>query len=81
MKHENDSLSVDVWVQEMSDCHNPCVLFYKSQGNTTSEYPELKNEDFMLIIMNEVQTILLKKHGSKAVCIDDTHGLNAYNFE
>nr|XP_015918035.2 uncharacterized protein LOC107447601 [Parasteatoda tepidariorum] len=38
-------------------------------------------EDFTLIIMTEAQIELLNKFGTDCVCLDGTHGLNAYGFE
>lgn len=32
MKHEKNIIRVDVWVQEMTNYPDPCVLFYKFQG-------------------------------------------------
>lgn len=79
VRHTNDAISVEAWVNAMKD--NQCVLFYKSQNLTLSEHPGLKSEDFVLIIMNDGQRQMLEKFSSDCVCIDGTHGLNAYNFE
>lgn len=76
-KHSNDAISVDVWVEEMKT--NGCVLFYKPQGEPC-EYPELKLDDFVLIIMNQGQAEMLKKYGADCICVYETHGLNAYHF-
>ncbi|XP_050307882.1 uncharacterized protein LOC126744491 [Anthonomus grandis grandis] len=57
-----------------------CVLFYKTQGQNCDKYPFLKEEDFVLVIMNEGQTEILKKYGNDCICIDETHGLNMYQF-
>ncbi|GFR10768.1 uncharacterized protein TNCT_141, partial [Trichonephila clavata] len=34
VKHENDGVSVDMWVREMQNSENPCILFYKTQGSS-----------------------------------------------
>ncbi|GFT63239.1 MULE domain-containing protein [Nephila pilipes] len=43
-------------------------------------YPELKSDDFVLIIMNDAQCEMLKKYVSH-ICIDGTHGTNGYDFK
>lgn len=57
-----------------------CVLFYKPQGEDSTEYPQLKTHDFALIIMNQGQMEMLENYGNDCLCIDETHGLNAYHF-
>lgn len=79
VRHVNDAVSVDAWVNEMKT--SGCVLFYKPQEALSEEYPELKHEDFFLIIMTEGQKDLLLRFGEDCICIDGTHGLNAYGFE
>lgn len=79
VRHTNDAISVEAWIEEMKE--NNCVLFYKPQNFILNEWPFLNKEDFVLIIMNEGQAQMLKKFSSDCVCIDGTHGLNAYNFE
>jgi hypothetical protein len=41
------------------NAHSQCVLFYKPQNLILVEHPELKSEDFVLIIMNEGQPQIL----------------------
>ncbi|GFT99517.1 uncharacterized protein NPIL_110731 [Nephila pilipes] len=81
VKHENDRVSVDMWVREMQNSENPCILFYKTQGSTCTQYSFLKENDFVLIIMTEAQGEILKKFSSDCICIDGTHGVNGYGFE
>nr|CAI5828068.1 unnamed protein product [Callosobruchus analis] len=76
-RHANDAISVDAWVEEMKK--NECVLFYKPQGEPC-EYPELKLDDFALIIMNQGQAEMFKKYGTDCICVGKTHGINAYHF-
>ncbi|GFR16186.1 uncharacterized protein TNCT_314901 [Trichonephila clavata] len=78
VKHENDGVSVDMWVREMQNSENPCILFYKTQGSSCIQHPFLKENDFVLIIMTEAQGEILKKFNSDCVCID---GVNGYGFE
>lgn len=79
IRHANDAISVEAWVQEMEN--SGCVLFYKSQNSESIEYPELNNDDFLLIIMNSGQKDVFKKYCSDCICLDGTHGLNQYDFE
>ncbi|XP_050499982.1 uncharacterized protein LOC126880257 isoform X1 [Diabrotica virgifera virgifera] len=79
VRHENDAISVEAWVNELR--LNNCVSFYKRQDSLSEEYPELKKEDFALIIMTDGQKELLAKFGNDCICIDGTHGLNGYGFE
>ncbi|GFQ66803.1 uncharacterized protein TNCT_611881 [Trichonephila clavata] len=81
VKHENDGVSVDMWVREMQNSENPCILFYKTQGSSCIQHPFLKENYFVLIIMTEAQGEILKKFSSDCVCIDGTHGVNGYGFE
>ncbi|XP_047112053.1 uncharacterized protein LOC124788816 [Schistocerca piceifrons] len=81
VRHSNDAISVEAWVQEVQQSDNPCVLFYKPQETINDLYPELKSEDFALIIMNNAQGEILTKYGGDCICVDGTHGLNGYDFE
>lgn len=78
--HKNDALSVEAWVNKMNENEKSCI-FYKPQGETSPSYPHLKDEDFLLVIMNEAQGEIKKKYGNDCICIDGTHGLNNYGFE
>jgi hypothetical protein len=77
--NKNDYLSVEAWVTNMQTSSN-LIRFYKPQGVLLEDFPELKKEDFFLVIMNEAQKEILQKFGNECVCIDGTHGLNAYDF-
>jgi hypothetical protein len=79
VRHQNDAISVEAWVNEMEN--SGCVLFYKAQETTSEKHPELKYDDFVLVIMNSGQEEMLKQFSSDYVCIDGTHGLNQYDFE
>ncbi|XP_049862861.1 uncharacterized protein LOC126356159 isoform X1 [Schistocerca gregaria] len=41
----------------------------------------LRSEDSVLITMNNAQGEMLAKYGSDCICVDETHGLNDYDFE
>lgn len=55
-----DMNSLEKWIEEMKSI----VLFYKPQNTRWNEYPELKDDDFVLVIMNEGQTELLQSRVS-----------------
>ena len=57
------------------------VLFYKPQDVQCERYPQLRKEDFVLIIMNEGQKEMLLKFGNDYICTDGIHDMNAYDFE
>ncbi|CAG9765599.1 unnamed protein product [Ceutorhynchus assimilis] len=80
MRHSNDVVSVNSWIHEMQE-KGQAILFYKPQGSLNNEYPILKESDFVLVIMTDAQSEILKKYSSDCVCIDGTHGTNSYNFE
>ncbi|EFA06433.2 hypothetical protein TcasGA2_TC009313 [Tribolium castaneum] len=68
VRHESDAVSVDAWVKQRE----------RTQSESNSD---LREEDFVLIIMNLGQEEILKKYGSDCICIDGIHGLNQYDFE
>jgi hypothetical protein len=78
MYHSNDKISVDMWVKKVSGPDSP-VIYYKSQGEISKDGP-LENDDFLLVLMNSAQGEIFKKFGNNIVCMDSTHGTNAYNF-
>lgn len=81
VRHQNDGTSVEAWVQEMNSSGSRCVLFYKAQDTRNELHLQLESKDFVLIIMNPAQCEILQKYGTDCICIDGTHGLNAYGFE
>ena len=81
VRHPNDCISVEAWVNEINSKEEMCVLFYKPQDTISENHPQLKSEDFMLIIMNKPQCNILLKYGNDCICIDGTHGMNSYNLE
>ncbi|XP_028137903.2 uncharacterized protein LOC114332316 [Diabrotica virgifera virgifera] len=79
-RHKQDAVSVELWVQEISGTENNPVKFHKRQNSECTAY-NLENNDICLILMSPVQAELLKKFGQNLICVDSTHGLNAYDFE
>lgn len=72
---------MDIFVQELQmEPFNP-ILLYKPQGELMEEYPTLSKESFLLAIQTEFQVELFRENSSKILCIDATHGTNAYRFK
>jgi len=65
-------LQVKRYAQNPNKSLNPIIL-YKTQG---TEYFLLEKDDFMLIILTEIQKDILEKFSSEKLCIDSTHGSN-----
>lgn len=80
-KHQNDEISVDLWVKEMMKKGDESpILYYKQQGVNDNCAPYFTINDFCLVIMTQFQSELLLKFGKDKVCLDGMHGLNGYNF-
>ena len=78
-RHKDNPISVNAWVEEMMSLpYNP-VLFYKPQG-TTDPNGNLADNDFLLVIQTEFMRDMFSRFGNNAVCMDTTHGTNAYDF-
>ena len=77
IRHKNDLTSVMAWVEEMSMLvYNP-ILVFKPQGVVSSS---ACIDDLLLVLQTHFQCDMLKQFGSNAICIDSTHGSNAYHF-
>ena len=72
---------MDLFVRELQ--HEPYdpILLYKRQQEIDASYPTLPRESFLLALQTEFQKQLYKDHASKVLCIDATHGTNAYKFK
>jgi len=82
-RHKNDAISVMLWVDEMKASSESPILYFKGQDEDVelNEQGTLKKEDFALIIMTDFQGEKLKKYGLEKICIDGTHGTNAYDIQ
>lgn len=81
IRHQEDAISVDLFVQELQlEPYNP-ILLYKRQHESNPAYPSLSKESFLLALQTEFQKQLYKEHANKVLCIDATHGTNAYLFK
>ena len=79
-RHEDDAMSVSMFVAELQqECYNP-VLLFKPQGRI-DEAHSLESETFILVIQTQFQMELYQKHASTILCIDSTHGTNQYRFK
>lgn len=58
-------------------------MYYKGQDENDwiGEQGVLSKQDFVLILMTNFQEEQLKKFGSNKICIDGTHGTNAYDIQ
>ncbi|XP_050064830.1 uncharacterized protein LOC126553754 [Aphis gossypii] len=79
-RHKDDAVSVDLWVNELKnqlkeDCP---ILYYKAQDKDDDF---LEKKDFALIIMTKFQAKQILKFGPNKICIDGTHGTNAYDIQ
>ena len=81
IRHKNDPMSVSLLVAELQqEAHDPILLF-KPQGERSTVYPNLPTEGFVLVIQTQFQQQMFQKYGHKILCIDATHGTNAYRFQ
>ncbi|XP_035827046.1 uncharacterized protein LOC118478158 [Aplysia californica] len=76
-KHRDDKTSVDLWVEELSKEDNNPIIFFKQQ---TNEHKFLNIEDYLLGIQTKFQQQMMKKHASKIILMDSTHGTTQYDF-
>ncbi|XP_065650281.1 uncharacterized protein LOC136078435 [Hydra vulgaris] len=77
--HANDQDSVAIWLKEWQMKENNHVLHYKLQGESDT-FNKFKDADFSIIMQTEHQKKFLQQFGKNGVCIDSTHGTNAYDF-
>ena len=74
-------MSVSLLVAELQqEVYDPILLF-KLQGERSTAYPNLPTEGFVLVIQTQFQQELFEKYSHKILCIDSTHGTNAYRFQ
>ncbi|XP_065218134.1 uncharacterized protein LOC135844585 [Planococcus citri] len=80
-KDSNDAASVYKFVQELRESNGgSSILYYKPQDVIDETYPELKSDDFVLILMNKPQIEMLQHYGNDVISIDGTHGMS-YDFQ
>ena len=80
--HPDDSKSVSLWVEgintECEDSGDNPVLLFKPQG--IESHDDLGKDDFAIAIQTPFQRDMLAKFGPEVICMDSTHGTNAYDF-
>ena len=75
------TMQVSLYVAELQqETFNP-VLIYKPQGECSSTHSSLPLESFVLAVQTEFQLDPYQRYASSVLCIDSTHGTNAYNFK
>ncbi len=70
-----------LYVAELQQETFNSILMYKAQGELETSFPSLSSDSFVLAFQTEFQLDLYKKYASSVLCIDSTHGTNAYNFK
>lgn len=78
--HSNDATSVRAWVEKLKSDDKLSLVYYKSQGQIDTNHIQQKEDDFLLLIMNDYQKSMVRKFGNDVICIDETHGMNSYHF-
>ena len=81
IRHKNDPTSVSLLVAELQQEDYDAILLFKPQGERSIAYPNLSTESFVLVIQTQFQQQMFQKYGHKILCIDSTHGTNAYRFQ
>ncbi|GFQ73498.1 uncharacterized protein TNCT_210451 [Trichonephila clavata] len=78
----NDVLRVTKWVEGLKNREDSPVVLFKDENIFDEElYPGMKAGDFLLVIMNASQEDMLRFYGNDTICLDFTHGMNAYGFD
>ena len=80
--HKNDADSVAAWVEHtrMDPVTKSLVRYVKFQGEDSSCLP---TADFMLVVASDAQLLGARQFCApmRPVCMDSTHGTNAYDFQ
>ena len=82
IQHKNDAESVRIWVEMYRQEKSEIVRLIKFPGEDASQDGRMACDDFMLVLMTDLQLHMLQKNGHRRVnCMDSTHSTNAYNFQ
>ena len=81
IRHQDDAKSVQLLVAELQQEQYDPIMAFKVQGSKNDYYPNLSEDTFLLAVQTEFQRELLRLYGGSVVCIDSTHGTNAYRFK
>ncbi|KAJ8971401.1 hypothetical protein NQ314_000725 [Rhamnusium bicolor] len=80
VRNKDDATSVHLCIEELQKSEFNSVLLYKREGDILESFP-LEENDFCLIIMSQYQQHMLVKYGNNIIAVDETHGLNNYDFK
>uniref|UniRef100_A0A1X7UY78 OTU domain-containing protein n=1 Tax=Amphimedon queenslandica TaxID=400682 RepID=A0A1X7UY78_AMPQE len=72
MRHKSDPISAESF--------DP-ILVYKPQGTVKSLYPSLTEDAFFVVFQSKFQLQQYQLYASNILCLDSTHGTNAYRFK
>ena len=81
IRNQDDATSVDLLVQELHGEPYDPILLYKRLHEVDKQYPLLAEDAFLLAIQTDFQRQMFEQYAHKVVCIDATHGTNAYRFK
>lgn len=81
IRHQDDAQSVCLAVSELQqEPYNP-VMAFKLQGKLDPIHSTLPEDAFLLAIQTEFQRDMYQKYAGCILCIDSTHGTNAYRYK
>lgn len=75
-REEKSVEDISTWVEE----HLDSVLHYKAKGQLDEDFPSLKSEEFLLIVMTEKQRCKLEQLGREVVLVDSTNWSEKSDF-
>ena len=81
IRNREDAVSVDMYVHELQKEQYNSVLLYKRQNESNPDYPTLPSASFVFAMQTEFQMNCYQEHATKVLCVDATHGTNAYGFK
>nr|CAH7743247.1 unnamed protein product [Callosobruchus chinensis] len=76
----NDVISMDSWILRMQTSTD-AILFHKPEDILLEGFDQLKEDDFVLIVMVESQCQMLQSDSKDYICIDRTYGTIGYNYQ
>ena len=81
IRHQDDAQSVCLAVLQLQqEPYNP-VMAFKVQGKLDRIHSTLPEDAFLLAIETEFQRDMYQKYAGRILCIDSTHGTNAYRYK
>lgn len=80
VKKSAEPVSVQSFVKDLAQSDNIMLMVCKAVGVYSDIYPNLKEDDFLLIYMSKNQNRILMKHGKDTVCMDYTTGKNFHLY-